>query len=81
MIDYAQNLDAFHWTLMAVLLLSMTITIAQFLSQPEMRTFWRMCADRFLINDVQKRDEARLRELGTMEGWQPQNEVKKRRGA
>ena len=70
--SYIADLDGFHYVLLAVLFVSMTITIAQFLMQPEIRALWADVRARLLINDLQQQDENRLRELGRMEGWTAQ---------
>jgi len=65
MIDYIASLDSTHWVLLTVALGSSIIAIVQFMSQPEMRALWADVRDRLLINDLQAKDEARLRELVT----------------
>jgi len=65
MIDYIASLDSRHWVLLTVALGSSIIAIVQFMSRPEMRALWADVRDRLLINDLQAKDEARLRELVT----------------
>ena len=67
-----EDFTATTWVALAFGGVAIFVAILSQLSMQEFRTFWRLCIDRVLINQVQRADENRLRSLGSMHGWTAQ---------